>query len=75
MRTVTHPESRPGLVNAHVQRGSGYVIFGGKKVTKCLVWTHTKIKVRVPNGTAKGKVKVTVKTEAGASRAQTFTCK
>lgn len=35
-------------------------------------WSATKIRVKVPKGTAKGKGKVTVKTAAGRSAAKSF---
>jgi hypothetical protein len=50
----------------------GIVQFGGKTVTDYLSWDHFKIKVRVPKGTARGSVKVTVTTIIGRSAPRAF---
>lgn len=55
------------------KRGSGVVTFGSQMVTKYVTWSDTKIKVKVPKGTRKGKVKVVAKTSAGSSASKTFT--
>jgi hypothetical protein len=57
------------------RRGSGCVKFGAKKVTNYVKWSATRIKVKVPKGTRKGAVKVTVTTSVGTSGARTFTRK
>ena len=51
---------------------TGIVQFGGKTVTDYLSWDHFKIKVRVPKGTARGSVKVTVTTIIGRSAPKAF---
>jgi hypothetical protein len=53
-------------------RGTGEVRFGGVPVTKYLSWSNTVIKVRVPAGTRKGAVNVTVTSIIGRSGAKTF---
>jgi hypothetical protein len=53
-------------------RHGGVVQFGGKTVTDYLSWDFTKIKVRVPKGTARGSVKVTVTTIIGRSAPKAF---
>ena len=50
----------------------GIVRFGGKTVTDYLSWDVFKIKVRVPKGTARGSVKVTVTTIIGRSAPRAF---
>lgn len=50
----------------------GVVQFGGQTVTACLSWDVSKIKVRVPRGTPKGCVKVTVTTPIGRSAPRPF---
>ena len=46
--------------------------FGAAKATDYVSWRSTKVKVRVPQGTAGGWVKVTVKTVAGSSAPEWF---
>ena len=53
-------------------RGTGEVKFGGVPVTTYLSWSNTAIKVRVPEGTRKGAVNVTVTSIIGKSGAKTF---
>jgi hypothetical protein len=62
------------LTGAHFGkvRGAGCVMFGAKVATSYVSWSSTKIKVKVPTGTAQGLVKVTVKTVAGRSQAIAF---
>ena len=62
------------LTGAHfgAVRGAGRVMFGAKAATSYVSWTSTKIKVRVPTGTAQGLVKVAVKTVAGRSQTIAF---
>lgn len=50
----------------------GVVRFGGKTVADYLSWSPVKIKVRVPAGTARGSVKVTVTTIIGRSAPRSF---
>jgi hypothetical protein len=50
----------------------GAVRFGGTTVTDYLSWDPFKIKVRVPAGTAKGRVMVTVRTNIGRSAPMPF---
>ncbi len=50
----------------------GVVQFGGKTVTAYLGWDVSRIKVRVPRGTARGSVKVTVTTLIGRSAPRPF---
>ena len=50
----------------------GVVQFGGRTVTAYLSWDVSKIKVRVPRGTASGGVKVTVTTLIGRSAPRPF---
>ena len=50
----------------------GVVQFGSKTVTACLSWDVSRIKVRVPRGTASGSVKVTVTTLVGRSTPRSF---
>jgi photosystem II stability/assembly factor-like uncharacterized protein len=56
-------------------RAGGFVKFGGKKCTKYLSWSDTRIVCRVPAKARVGKVKVTVTTTSGASNAKTFRVK
>lgn len=53
-------------------RGTGEVKFGGVPVTSYLSWSNTAIKVRVPEGTRKGAVNVTVTSIIGKSGAKSF---
>ena len=53
-------------------RGASVVKFGTRTATKFVSWSTTGIKVRVPTGTAKGIVHVTVKTPYGKSAARHF---
>ena len=55
-----------------LKRG-GTVEFGGKTATSVLNWSTTAIRVRVPAGTPKGRVSVTVTTIMGRSTARYFT--
>ena len=50
----------------------GAVQFGGKTAGAAVNWSASKIKVRVPRGTARGSVKVTVTTLVGRSAGKTF---
>jgi len=50
----------------------GVVQFGGKTAIAYLSWDVSKIKVRVPRGTARGSVKVTVATLIGRSAPRSF---
>ena len=50
----------------------GVVQFSGKTVTAYLSWDVSQIKVRVPRGTARGSVKVTVTTLIGQSAPRSF---
>ena len=54
------------------RQGAGTVRFGAVKATDYVSWSSTKIKVKVPAGTAAGRVTVTVKTVAGRSPARCF---
>jgi hypothetical protein len=78
LRDMTPRRGRFGtvvtLTGAHFGkvRGAGRVLFGAKAATSYVSWTSTKIKVRVPTGTAQGLVKVTVRTVAGRSQAIAF---
>jgi hypothetical protein len=54
------------------KRRSGYVTLGAQKASIYAIWSATRIKVKAPNGTRKGKVKVAVRTSAGTSDAQVF---
>jgi hypothetical protein len=62
------------LVGAHFgsRRGAGVVRFGGLTATDYVSWSATKIRVRVPDDTTKGLVKVHVLTVAGGSEPRTF---
>ena len=53
-------------------RGTGEVKFGGVPVTSYLSWSNRAIKVRVPQGTRKGTVNVTVTSIIGKSDAKSF---
>ena len=53
-------------------RGSGEVRFGGVPVTSYVSWSNTAIRVRVPAGTRKGTVNVTVTSIIGKSGAKKF---
>ena len=55
-----------------LKRGAGVVRFGATTATDYVSWSSTKVKVRVPQGTARGWVKVTVKTVAGSSAPEWF---
>ena len=56
-------------------RGSSSVAFGGKKCTKYLSWSDTRIKCRVPAKAEYGTVKVRVRTAGGTSNTRTFKVK
>jgi photosystem II stability/assembly factor-like uncharacterized protein len=58
--------------NFGATRASSTVKFGAKKVSRYLSWSTARIKVKVPNGTHKGWVKVTVRTKGGTSAARMF---
>ena len=62
------------LVGAHfgTRRGAGVVTFGAVPATEYVSWSGTKIKVRVPEATSKGRVQVRVRTVAGRCVARTF---
>jgi FG-GAP-like repeat/IPT/TIG domain len=62
------------LVGAHfgARRGAGVVKFGAVTATEYVSWRGTKIKVRVPEATPKGRVKVRVQTVAGRCTPKTF---
>ena len=51
----------------------GAVQFGGKTAAAGALWSPTRIKITVPRGTPKGRVKVTVTTVVGQSAARSFT--
>jgi hypothetical protein len=53
-------------------RGSSLIKFGSRTATRYVSWSDTRIIVRVPQGTVRGQVKVTVKTAAGTSAAKSF---
>jgi hypothetical protein len=53
-------------------RNASVVKFGATTAVSYVSWSSTKIKVRAPKGTAKGWVKVTVRTVAGRSDATAF---
>ena len=55
------------------QRGT--VRFGTKKCTKYISWSDTRIKCKVPARAKIGKIKITVVTTAGASKAKPFKVK
>jgi len=55
------------------KRGPSVVRFGARSVAKYLSWSSTKIRVKVPRGTVKGRVKVVIRTLAGTSRSKRFT--
>lgn len=54
------------------RRGAGTVRFGAVTATSYVSWSSTKIKVRVPDDTAAGRVGVMVKTVAGRSAKRRF---
>lgn len=56
-------------------RGSGVVRFAGVPVVSYLSWGNTAIKVRVPAGTPKRLVNVTVTSIIGKSKAKQFLCR
>jgi IPT/TIG domain len=56
-------------------RGASSVQFGSKTCIKCVSWSDTRIKCRVPVKAKYGTVKVTVTTTAGASNAKSFKVK
>ena len=53
-------------------RRTGFVRFGGTVATDYLSWSDHEIRVRVPKGTAKGLLKVTVTSFIGPSAAKSF---
>jgi hypothetical protein len=53
-------------------RKSSVIKFGARPAVTYVSWSDTRIKVKIPSGTAAGTVKVTVKTAAGTSRAVNF---
>jgi uncharacterized protein YfaP (DUF2135 family) len=78
LRDMTPRRGRLGtvvtLTGAHFGaiRGAGVVRFGTTTASTYVSWSPTKIKVKVPSGTAQGLVKVTVRTVAGRSQAIAF---
>jgi hypothetical protein len=52
--------------------GKSYVKFGTRKATVYLSWSATEVKVKVPKGAAKGRLKVTLTTSAGTSASRAF---
>lgn len=50
----------------------GVVRFGGKSATDYISWSATRIRVKVPRGTPKGSVQVTVTTVIGQSAPRSF---
>ena len=56
-------------------RRTGEVRFGGVPVTTYVSWSNTAIKVRVPVGTPKRLVNVTVTSIIGRSKAKPFLCR
>jgi hypothetical protein len=56
-------------------RGLGSVTFGGKRCTKYISWSETRISCKVPAQARFGLVKVAVTTKAGVSNAKDFTVK
>ena len=62
------------LVGAHfgTRRGAGVVKFGAAIATEYVSWSGAKIRVRVPDGTLSGWVRVRVQTVAGRSVAEMF---
>ncbi len=56
----------------HQRRGTGVVRFAGVAATSYLRWSDGEIKVRVPEGTPKRSVSVTVTSIVGKSRARSF---
>ena len=54
------------------RRNSSVVRFGATTATRYVAWSTTRIKVRVPQGAARGRVKVTVTTVAGRSAGRPF---
>lgn len=56
-------------------RRTGVVRFAGVPVTTYLSWSNTAIKVRVPEGTPKRLVNVTVTSVIGKSKAKQFLCR
>jgi hypothetical protein len=61
--------------NFGAKRSTSYVKFGTTKVTKCVSWSNTRIKCKVPAKAKFGKLKITVVTAGGTSSARTFTVK
>jgi surface antigen len=57
------------------KRGPSVVRFGTNSATKYLSWSSTRIRVKVPHGTVKGRVKVVIRTLAGTSPSRRFTRK
>jgi hypothetical protein len=60
------------LTGRHFLKRGTTVRFGSRIATAFLSWTATRIKVRVPAGTAAGSVKVTVTTIMGRSAGKAF---
>lgn len=56
-------------------RGVSYVLVGGKKCSKYVAWSRTRVKVRVPSTASLGSVKVKLVTKVGGSNLRTFTVK
>jgi hypothetical protein len=56
-----------------LKRG-GTVQIGGRTATRYLSWSNTRIRVRLPGGTPKGRVTLTVTTVIGRSAPRYFSC-
>ena len=61
------------LTGRHFAKRPGLVRFGGKTATAYLSWSTTRVKVRVPSGTPKARLRVTVTTGVGRSAPRYFT--
>ena len=78
LRTLSPGQGRVGAVvtltgiRVGLKRGAGVVRFGGATATSYVSWSSTKIRVRVPAGTAWGWVQATVRTVAGTSASKSF---
>ncbi|HTX68433.1 MAG TPA: FG-GAP-like repeat-containing protein [Thermoleophilia bacterium] len=61
------------LTGAHFTKRGTTVRFGGVPATGLVSWSPTRIEVKVPAGTPKGRVKVTVTTQVGRTAPRSFT--
>ena len=72
---MAHNSSAQTRRHAYAAQGINSVKFGSKSCTASISWSATQIKCKVPARAKIGKIKITVVTTAGASKAKPFKVK